>query len=58
VRFGSPLGVHDFVARTSIIKYSPEALRRHAPAITTLARLEGLDAHARAVTLRTEGTEG
>lgn len=55
VRFGSPLGVHDFVARTSIISYSPEALRRHEGAITALARLEGLDAHARAVTLRTRG---
>lgn len=55
VRFGSPLGVHDFVARTSTIAYTPEALRRHAPAITALARLEGLEAHARAVTLRTEG---
>lgn len=54
VRFGSPLGVHDFVARTSIIRYSPEALRAHAPAITALARLEGLDAHARAVTMRIE----
>ena len=56
VRFGSPLGVHDFVARTSIISYTPEALRAHAPQITALARHEGLEAHARAVTLRTEGT--
>lgn len=55
VRFGSPLGVHDFVARTSVIRYSLDALRRHEGAITALARLEGLDAHARAVTLRTRG---
>jgi histidinol dehydrogenase len=52
VRFGSPLGVHDFVARTSILRYSPEALARDAPAITTFARLEGLEAHARAVSVR------
>ena len=55
VRFGSPLGVHDFVARTSLIRYSAEALRRDEGAICALARLEGLEAHARAVTVRTSG---
>lgn len=55
VRFGSPLGVHDFVARTSLIRYSASALRRDEKAICALARLEGLEAHARAVTIRTEG---
>ncbi len=53
VRFGSPLGVHDFVARTSLIRYSADALRRDERAICALARLEGLEAHARAVTIRT-----
>lgn len=52
VRFGSPLGVYDFVARSSVIRYSPEAIRRHGPHIQALARAEGLDAHARAVELR------
>jgi histidinol dehydrogenase len=52
VRFGSPLGVHDFVARTSILHYQPEALRRHGPAVACLARAEGLEAHARAVEIR------
>lgn len=52
VRFGSPLGVHDFVARTSIIRYTPEALRADASAIVDFARLEGLEAHARAVLVR------
>lgn len=55
VRFGSPLGVHDFVARTSLIRYSAEALRRDERAIGVLARLEGLEAHARAVAIRTGG---
>ena len=54
VRFGSPLGVHDFVARTSVIRYSAEDLRRDERAICVLARLEGLEAHARAVTIRTD----
>jgi histidinol dehydrogenase len=53
VRFGSPLGVHDFVARTSIIRYSADALRRDERSICALARLEGLEAHARAVLCRT-----
>jgi histidinol dehydrogenase len=52
VRFGSPLGVHDFVARTSIIRYTPEALKKDESAIVDFARLEGLEAHARAVLVR------
>jgi histidinol dehydrogenase len=52
VRFGSPLGVYDFYKRTSIIGYSEGALARQAKAVTTLARLEGLQAHARAVEVR------
>jgi histidinol dehydrogenase len=52
VRFGSPLGVHDFVARSSILRYAPDALRRHGPAVSALARAEGLEAHARAVEIR------
>jgi histidinol dehydrogenase len=52
VRFGSPLGVYDFVTRTSLIEYTPEALARHARAVSALARLEGFEAHARAVEAR------
>jgi histidinol dehydrogenase len=52
VRFGSPLGVYDFIARSSVIRYSAEAIGRHGPHIAALARAEGLDAHAQAVELR------
>jgi histidinol dehydrogenase len=55
IRFGSPLGVYDFVTRTSIIEYSRDALAEHAKAITVFARLEGLEAHARAVDIRLRG---
>ncbi len=55
VRFGSPLGVYDFVARSSVIRYSPAALRAQGPVIAALARAEGLTAHARAVEVRLEG---
>ncbi len=56
VRFGSPLGVYDFYARTSYIRYEARALGEHEAAIVALARAEGLEAHARAVLLRTRGT--
>jgi histidinol dehydrogenase len=52
VRFGSPLGVYDFVTRTSIIEYSAAALAGQAKHITDFARLEALEAHARAVEVR------
>jgi histidinol dehydrogenase len=51
-RFGSPLGVWDFVVRTSVVAYSREAIARQADLLESLARLEGLEAHARAVALR------
>ena len=52
VRFGSPLGVYDFVTRTSIIEYTQAALARQERAVCAFARLEGLEAHARAVEAR------
>lgn len=52
VRFSSPLGVYDFVRRTSIIRYTQEAIARHERAICDFARLEGLEGHARAVEAR------
>lgn len=52
-RYGAPLGVYDFVSRTSIIGYEPVALSAQGPKITAFARAEGLEAHARAVEFRT-----
>ncbi|WP_461214472.1 histidinol dehydrogenase [Lacticaseibacillus sp. GG6-2] len=51
-RFFSPLGVEDFVKRIQFIQYTPEALGKEAKAITTLARTEGLEGHARAIESR------
>ena len=53
-RYGAPLGVYDFVSRTSVIEYQPGALAAQAELITTFARVEGLEAHARAVERRTK----
>jgi histidinol dehydrogenase len=58
VRFGSPLGVHDFVARSSMIRYSDAALAEQAEAIVAFARLEGLEAHAQAVLARLRTPKG
>lgn len=51
-RFSSPLGVYDFVVRTSLVRYTPSALAAQADLLEGLARLEGLEAHARAVAFR------
>ena len=51
-RFFSPLGTYDFLKRTTIIQAEKRALRALAPKITHLARLEGLDDHARSVEAR------
>ena len=51
-RHASPLGVYDFVSRSSIIEYTPAALAAQAEPIATFARTEGLEAHARAVEIR------
>jgi histidinol dehydrogenase len=52
VRYGSPLGVYDFIARTSYIQYTSRALRDQTQAIAALARAEGLEGHARATEVR------
>jgi histidinol dehydrogenase len=51
-RFSAPLGVYDFVSRSSLIEYTRDALAAQAPMITELARVEGLEAHALAVEAR------
>ena len=51
-RYASPLGVYDFVKRTSIISYSAERLARDAAHIIALAEAERLPGHAEAVRMR------
>jgi len=51
-RFSSGLGVLDFMKRTSMIECSAEGLAAVGPAAVTLARAEGLDAHALSVAIR------
>jgi histidinol dehydrogenase len=51
-RFSSGLSVLDFVKRTSILKLGPEELRALAKPAIALAEAEGLDAHARSISVR------
>lgn len=51
-RFFSPLGVYDFMKKSSVIQYDKEALERAYKGISLFAQCEGLDAHANAVNIR------
>jgi histidinol dehydrogenase len=57
-RYASPLGVYDFVKRTSVIRYTYPRLAREADAIIALAEAEGLYGHAEAVRVRVGGKAG
>ena len=51
-RFASPLSVEDFVHRTSLLHFTEAGLKRLADPAVTLAVLEGLEGHARAIRIR------
>jgi len=51
-RFASGLNVDDFVKKSSIVFYSEKTWAENAPKIARLARMEGLEGHARAVESR------
>ncbi|MBN2809836.1 MAG: histidinol dehydrogenase [Deltaproteobacteria bacterium] len=53
-RFSSPLGVDDFLKKSSVLSFSRAALKRYGRPLTALAAMEGLEAHGRAVSLRLE----
>ena len=56
-RFFSPLGVDDFVKKSSIISYSKDALRAVHKDIELFAMSEGLTAHANSIAVRFEEEE-
>ena len=56
-RYASPLGVETFMKHSSLIQYSPAALKKVGKAINVLAQAEGLPSHADSVRLRTENDE-
>ena len=54
-RYASALGVETFMKHSSLIQYSPKALKKVANAIQVLASAEGLPSHADSVRLRMQG---
>jgi histidinol dehydrogenase len=56
-RFSSPLNVDDFQKKSSVIIYSEKALKDNGERIASFARMEGLEAHARAVEYRLRGSK-
>lgn len=53
-RFSSPLGVDDFIKKSSFTYYTKDALAAEAEKIGFFARREGLEAHARSALVRVE----
>lgn len=51
-RFSSPLGVYDFIKRTSLLQFNREGFIEIADAVETLADAEGLEAHANTIRIR------
>lgn len=50
--FSSPLGVYDFVKRSSLLSYNKEAFEAVADKVIRFANVEGLQAHGLAVRRR------
>lgn len=51
-RFSSPLGVEDFIKRSSIIAFSRKGLERLGKKVVRFTDIEGLDAHGQSVSIR------
>jgi histidinol dehydrogenase len=51
-RFASPLSASDFMKKSSLIAYTPQALRACADSVISFAEMEALDAHAEAIRRR------
>jgi histidinol dehydrogenase len=53
-RFFSPLGVYDFVKRSSLLSFSREGFMGLAKTVMTVSEIEGLDAHGNTIRVRLE----
>jgi histidinol dehydrogenase len=55
-RWASPLGVYDFIKRTSLLQFTREGFLRLADTVEDVADIEGLEAHANAIRIRKQST--
>ncbi len=51
-RFFSPLGVYDFIKRSSLLSFTREGFMRIAGTVEAIADIEGLEAHANTIRIR------
>ncbi|MBF0541391.1 MAG: histidinol dehydrogenase [Nitrospirae bacterium] len=51
-RFFSPLGVYDFIKRSSLLYFTEQGFKELAPIVETIANTEGLNAHANTIKIR------
>ena len=51
-RFSSPLGVYDFMKRSSLLSFTRDGFRKLAGPVETIAGAEGLEAHANTIRVR------
>lgn len=51
-RFSSPLGVYDFIKRSSLLSFTRKGFRRLAKTVRTIADAEGLEAHGNTIRVR------
>jgi histidinol dehydrogenase len=51
-RFSSPLGVYDFIKRTSLLEFDEKGFMQLADIVESLADTEGLEAHANTIRVR------
>jgi histidinol dehydrogenase len=51
-RFSSPLGVYDFVKRTSVLAFSEKSLAKYGKTAAEFAAIEGLEAHGKSILAR------
>ena len=57
-RFSSPLGVYDFIKRTSILQFDRKSFMLLADTVEAIAGVEGLEAHANTVRVRRSHIKG
>lgn len=53
-RFSSPLGVYDFIKRSSLLSFAKDGFMKIAKTVETIADIEGLEAHGNTIRVRLE----
>jgi histidinol dehydrogenase len=57
-RFSSPLGVYDFIKRSSLLGFTKDGFLELAKTVKTIATAEGLEAHGKSIAVREDYKTG